>query len=154
MSIKAPISYSGELWDAGTKMSPAIMKAAEEARMYGLALVKSRTPVKTGNLKNSWAAQLQNKGVLWTNSAPYAGFVELGTRKMAAREMLTNSIPAIETVFTRALATQIGIKLAVKVTSHIADTLPNYGNITAPQTKQAQGFNPRLSPKQRQLLGS
>lgn len=41
--------------------------------------------LRTGRLESSWRHRVNGDEVTFTNGAPYFGFVELGTRNMAAR---------------------------------------------------------------------
>jgi|SRR4051794_28287398 hypothetical protein len=75
-----------------------------EAMRVRAARVKSRaqdlSPVLTGRYRRSWhyRAGLNARGyasaTVW-NDAPYAGFLEFGTRYMQARRVLARSIAAI-----------------------------------------------------------
>lgn len=118
------IDYYGKLFTNDTPVTPAIARAANIAKTYGLALVKAKTPVDTGRLKETWDARLEGAGIRWTNPQPYAGFVEFGTRKMAARSMLTSSIGDIEEVFTSELYNEIGANLGAEIIS--GSRLPSY----------------------------
>jgi Bacteriophage HK97-gp10, putative tail-component len=118
-----PISYYGKLFDS-PDITPAIAKAANIAKTYGLALVKARTPVDTGDLKSHWQAKLEGNGIRFKNEMFYAGWVEFGTKKMAPRSMLTSSMPDIQDVFIDSLYNEIGDQLAGDI---IADyTKANY----------------------------
>ena len=119
----APISYQGDLF-SGDKVTPAIQKALEVARAYGLALTKARTPVDTGQLKAFWNASLSGNGIRWENPTSYASFVELGTKHMAGRYMLTDSLPEILEVFKDELYRQIGSSMGSQVLSEV--TNPSY----------------------------
>lgn len=52
--------------------------------------VKSRTPVRTGRLRNGWVVSHGQQEGEWevTNDVPYGRFVEYGTINMAAEPML------------------------------------------------------------------
>jgi HK97 gp10 family phage protein len=54
---------------------------------------KSRAPVRTGYLRDSIVVDGEGKAGFVTAGAEYAGFVEYGTYKMAARPFMT---PAVE----------------------------------------------------------
>lgn len=125
-----PISFHGALFEEGRDVSPAIARAANIAKTYGLALVKARTPVDTGNLKSKWEAKFEDNGIRWSNETYYAGFVEHGTRKMAPRNMLGDSLPDIEQVFYKELVKELGKTLAFET----IDTAPppTYANSIKP----------------------
>lgn len=61
---------------------------------------KSRTPVRTGLLRSSWTTEMVSEltAIMGTN-VNYAVFVEYGTRKMAARPMLTPAVEAVRADF-------------------------------------------------------
>lgn len=142
------IDYYGKLFAENVEITPAVARAANIAKTYGLAVVRARTPVDTGELKGSWTARLEGNGIRWSNSAPYAGFVEFGTRKMEPRAMLTNSLPDIEAVFAEALVEEVGVYLAGDFVAP-GDT-PGYGNAgvsTAKPGKYPEVGN-NLQPKQ------
>lgn len=54
--------------------------------------VKDKTPVDTGRLRAGWEVQATTGALDLTNAVPYAGFVELGTSKMAPRAMLRRTL--------------------------------------------------------------
>lgn len=112
------INFYGELFNSGG-ITPEIQKALEVARAYGISLVKARTPVDSGLLRANWDAQVQGRGIKWTNPTSYASYVELGTKKMRPRYMLTDSLPDIAQVFEEELGKQIQRKASS----------PGYGNI-------------------------
>lgn len=124
--MAATINFHGALFDENADISPAIARAAHIAKVYGLGLVKARTPVDSGELKMSWKADIEGNGIRYTNEIPYAGFVEHGTRKMASRNMLSDSLPDIETVFYNELAKNVGQQLAADVIE--SAPTPSYGN--------------------------
>jgi len=58
-----------------------------------LATANTLVPVRTGYLKSTIAVEQPNKFQLKIKAtAPYAYYVELGTKKMSARLFLTNSV--------------------------------------------------------------
>ncbi len=126
MSKVGNISFHGELFQ-GNVISPAIKKAAHDTRLFATLLVRSRTPVKTGKLYTSWRFKEEGNGIRFTNDAPYAAYVEFGTRKMAARGMLTRSLPEIQDHFHRSLARELGKNLATKIVAPPV-TAPSYSN--------------------------
>lgn len=135
MSVE--INYYGKLFES-PDVTPAIARAANIAKTYGLALVKARTPVDTARLHEGWQASLEGGGIRWTNNTPYAAYVEFGTKKMAPRHMLTRSLPDIAEVFTEELYKDIGATLGADVVSDYKT--PFYGNA-------GQGSNPQKYPE-------
>jgi hypothetical protein len=59
----------------------------QELRSVSLSVLEENTPVDTGLLVSSWSVEPQRDGVRVSNSAPYAEFVDKGTRFMAPRNM-------------------------------------------------------------------
>ena len=59
-------------------------------------LVRPRTPIDTGNLRRKWTSRHYNYQTTIRNTAPYAEFVDGGTKKMQARPMLSPMLPLIE----------------------------------------------------------
>ena len=68
-------------------------------------VIKPITPVRTGHLKRSWRSRQSTYQATVQNTAYYAGFVEHGTKKMAARPMITPLVPQIEQELARAWET-------------------------------------------------
>jgi hypothetical protein len=134
------IKFYGKLWTG--KISQEVREAAEYARTYGLGLIRARTPVDTGELKSKWSARIVSGGIEWSNPTPYAGFVELGTRKMAPRYMLTDSLPDIERVFRQRLRSNINKALANRLFA--AYNAPNYSNV-GQSNRQARGVARNVS---------
>lgn len=133
--MNAPINYQGNLFKGS--ITTEIKKALRDTEKYSVQLLKSKTPVDTGKLKASWVVQAQGKGLLFQNSAPYAAYVELGTKKMTGRNMLGSSLTAIELYYTQALARHIGTKLSAPLKVQLENNLtystvsaskPNYAN--------------------------
>lgn len=143
--MAAPISYYGKLF-TNTDITPAIAKAANVAKTFGLALVKARTPVDTSKLKGNWEARLEGNGIRFTNDTPYAGFVEFGTRKMSPRAMLTRSLIDIEEVFIEELYKDIGSTLGADIISGYQS--PGYDNaVKTDQPDKYPQVGNKLQPK-------
>ena len=75
-----------------------------------LSLVREATPVDTGRLKSSWeeTASTSRSVTLKTNSdiAPYAGYVNDGTRKMAPRRFTEIAEALLDNKATEIMETQ------------------------------------------------
>jgi hypothetical protein len=138
----ASISYHGALFDDSEAVTPAITKAANVAKTFGLGLIKARTPVDTHKLKSAWSAKLEGNGIRFDNPTPYAGFVEHGTRKMAPRNMLGDSLSDIAEVFLSELSAEIGKALASEI-------LETSGNINYRNSVQASDKYKRTNPDTR-----
>lgn len=74
---------------------------------------RSRTPVDSGLLKHSWYWRVSQRtnsvtkrkawGITITDEAPYAFYVEFGTKKMGGRFMLSSSLRSHGVKFTNPL---------------------------------------------------
>lgn len=88
---------------------PAFVQAAiTKATFDTLAQAQTRTPVRTGNLKNSLAAEIGTDGIgVFTGQVfsivEYAPYVEYGTRAMEAQPYLTPAFEAVADSLERAL---------------------------------------------------
>jgi hypothetical protein len=135
-----PIKFYGQLF-TGDEITPSIARAANIAKTYGLALIAARTPVDTGLLRSNWKAKLEGNGIRWLNDTSYASFVELGTKKMAPRHMLTDSLLDISEVFESELLKDMGRKAGAKLIAEKVATpsQPTYINRTS--DKQPGNFN-------------
>ena len=140
------INYYGVLAD-GFKVTPAISAAAEQTRRFAEKIIKARTPVDTGTLKRSWDIDLEGQGLRITNDAPYAPFVELGTKKMAGFHMVERSMPEIQREFRRQLGVSLGKALASAITMGVEPPELSYNNIADATRKSKGGF--RRGAKQR-----
>jgi len=109
------VNVHGELFTAGTKISPAMRRSAQKAAAYGLLRVQARSPVATGLLRRSWSVELDGNGALLTNKVPYAIFNEMGTKFMAARPMAAPTIPEIQRVFQLELSREVGRALSTSI---------------------------------------
>lgn len=126
--MSANISFEGQLFKG--RITPAIQTALEDTKAFAAITVRGRTPVDTGNLKANWRFENAPQGIRFINDAPYAGFVELGTSKMAGRFMLSSSLPAIQEHFNKSLATEVGRRLAARLTVTDTGSL-SYDNLTS-----------------------
>lgn len=104
------IKYYGQLFNKEQNITPEVRKATEAALAYGEALIKMRSPVKTGALRAGWKGKPTAQGIEWQNDVPYTIYQEMGTRFFTGRFMLTQSIPEIRAEFNRQLAKAIGKK--------------------------------------------
>ena len=141
----ADINYYGKLFDS-PEITPAIARAANIAKTFGTALIKAKTPVDTGRLKGDWQLKLEGNGIRITNEAYYAGFVEFGTKKMAARSMMSSSLPEIQDVFISELYQDIGEAIGADL---LADfSRPSYStavNGTPKYPKVGNMLQPKIS---------
>lgn len=113
---KGAIRFYGELFKVnGTTIPKAVTKAVASTQKFAELTLKANTPVKTGNLRSKWSVMQTKKGLGISNAAPYAIYVEMGTRKMRPRNMLKNSLPIINEYFETELKKNLGKSLAAKV---------------------------------------
>lgn len=110
MTMAKAIKYYGALFNPNQNITPEIRKAVDETIPYGLALIKARSPFKTGALKAGWRGKATGQGVEWTNEVPYTIYQEMGTRFFPAKAMLSQSIPEINEYFKQRLNRAIGKK--------------------------------------------
>lgn len=128
--MSAQVRFYGQLWKGQT--TSIIRKAARETARYAVRVLKREnkaTAYKTGKMASSWKAELADKGILLTNSAPYAGYVINGTKRMRARPILQRKLPAIQDKFKSELGKQIGRQLASKVIKTL-DTNVSWSKLT------------------------
>lgn len=157
--MSVPISYYGALFREGQPITPGIARAANVAKTYGVALIKARTPVDKNVLRPAWQAKLEDSGIRFINPTPYAGWVEMGTRKMSGRHMLADSLPDINNMFRQQLIKELVKDLdlvstddppsypnAVKPTN--PDKHPKVGSEQKPRPKSAGGLGKRKYSKE------
>ena len=76
----------------------ALMRIAEQVLDTSNTLV----PVRTGFLKSSIGVRQENNfQIIFYANAPYAGYVEFGTRRMAARLFMTRALEQHKEEFPR-----------------------------------------------------
>jgi hypothetical protein len=99
MTMKVTFTASGPLHiDQLKHFRRAISQSMSDTSAYALGVLKARTPVRTGNLKNSWYGKPEGWNAFSIeNSAKYAPFVE---RKVL---MAARSRPEIQNYLARAL---------------------------------------------------
>jgi len=105
----ATIKYSGNLWSE-PNVTPEVRDAMKEVREFAQSLIESRTPVDTGEMRSRWQVSTGDRLLSIINPTYYAGFVEFGTRRMAARNCLTGALPAIEKRFTELVLEKVTAK--------------------------------------------
>jgi HK97 gp10 family phage protein len=88
----------------GSAVTTALMNVGNTMLMTAQTIV----PVRTGYLKSTLALQqISQFQIRLIAAAPYAAYVEFGTRRMAPRLFLTRSIQAHIPDFTGAVQTEI-----------------------------------------------
>ena len=85
------VQFSGKVFENGVLL-PAIQSTIDKTTIYGANLIASRTPVRTGMLRDSWMPSQNN--IL--NNVSYGIFIEDGTRFIKPRRMVFNSLDQIE----------------------------------------------------------
>jgi hypothetical protein len=95
---------------AGEHIGRMVARAAVEA----MASARIRAPRRTGNLANSIFADPEDRGgLVWIVGTPvhYAPYVELGTRRMAARPYL---FPSVQQAFDNLIKTLDALERALR----------------------------------------
>lgn len=80
---------------------PVVRKAALEAKAYAEERLRQVSPVRTGRLASNWIVDANLTSLTMRNPTPYAGFVEYGTRFMAARPMASRVAPEVRDYYLR-----------------------------------------------------
>jgi len=70
----------------------SVSAVTEELAGIAVEVVKANTPVKTGNLRDSWEATPKGRGYEVGTDVPYAQPVEEGTSRMSPRAMARRTI--------------------------------------------------------------
>ena len=115
MAWESRIDYSGTLWSKPT-MTAEIREAVKETAEYARQILPPVTPKDTGRMSRSWSVKAGDRTLRIQNLAPYSGFVEYGTRKMKARPVMTDSLPAIASFFKETLADKVEAKIGTRPT--------------------------------------
>lgn len=146
MTWKADIQYIGTLWNKPT-MTAEVRAAVKETGDFARKILPTNTPVNTGRLARSWRVGTGERTLVITNPTPYAGFVEYGTRKMAAKEPLGRSLPEIEEFFKDALVSKIEAKLESRTSgrgssrlNQLAREVSGLRGIVAPRTNRPSSY--------------
>lgn len=63
-----------------------------------VSIARALAPVRTGDLRDSIDVEERGRSIALIATMPYAGYVEYGTRFMAARPYLTPAVNAVEWV--------------------------------------------------------
>jgi hypothetical protein len=97
--MKVSFVASGPLHENPLKhFRRAVTQSMEDTAEYGMGILKARTSVRTGRLRNSWFSKIESwNSFYFSNSAPYAKFVE---QKVL---MASHSQPEIDRYLSRAL---------------------------------------------------
>lgn len=105
MQIRYSVRKSGNLFRPGVT-NDVLKRAVKDTLEPGKRLIQKATPVHTGLLRKSWRTNLAQRMIY--NEIPYSVWVEGGTRKMAARRMAGNSIPAIGRLYEERISHHAG----------------------------------------------
>jgi hypothetical protein len=155
MTMAKAIQYYGELFNPKQNITPEIRRAIDATIPYGLGLIRSRSPVKTGALKAGWQAKPAGQGIEWTNEVPYTIYQEMGTRFFPAKAMLSQSMPEIKQEFMRQLNRNIGKKYGGKEARNAEAREKGLQKKGAPRAAEMTSNVPRFSaPSYERLTGS
>jgi len=139
------IQYYGELFNKGQNITPEIRKAIDSTIPYGIALMKQRSPVKTGALKAGWKGRAKGQGIEWTNEVPYTIYQEMGTKYFPARAMLTSSMTEITAHFMQQLNRAVGKKFNTKQGRSLAQNEARLAKAGAQRAGEMTSSVPKFS---------
>lgn len=139
------VRYYGQLFNKEQNITPEIRKATDEAIAYGTALIKMRSPVKTGALKAGWRGTPKGQGIEWSNEVPYTIYQEMGTRFFPGRHMLADSQLEIAEEFKRSLSRAIGKKYGAEVKNTKEQTDNTYVRKGQQRASEMTSRTPRFS---------
>lgn len=77
-------------------VTPLDSEGQQKLQSYTLNYLRDVTPVRTGLLRSSWNVEVNGSQVSISNPVHYARYVNYGTRRMRARNMTGDAIPAAE----------------------------------------------------------
>ena len=101
-----------------TKASPALREAVKKSLKQAAILVKAdaiyRVPVRTGVLRKSISYRVNSDEMGFTvgASAPYAAYIEYGTRYMRAQPFIRPSFISVMTNLKSAVSSEIETEIA------------------------------------------
>lgn len=113
------------------RVREATDNALEDTAVFYSALLKSVTPVKTGALRAGWNVKKSNSGLEVTNPVPYAVFLERGTTRMRARNMVGSTQDKAISFFRERLRSSLGRGFTRDLTAGIHSD-PVFTRMTAP----------------------
>ena len=87
----------------GFSVSEASRQAALQTAAWAEQQLRVISPKRSGLLASNWKARVSNNTLILENPTYYAGFVEYGTRKMAARPMAQIVAPQARDYYMRQL---------------------------------------------------
>lgn len=92
----------GPIWakDVGRAV---IRPATQDTLKYGKGLIRSLTPVRSGQLERGWQSDKQSI----YNEVEYCPYVDQGTSRFEGRFMTQRSIPQIAEYYVDAIQTQV-----------------------------------------------
>lgn len=87
----------GPLLKLGDALAAEVEKVLDALNDQLTADARQRAPVRTGVLRESISGDVEGNLLTFRATAPYAGFVDMGTRKMAARPFFTPAVDQAKT---------------------------------------------------------
>ena len=103
MAIRGLTVRVTEQLSQGFSVSEVSRQAALQTATWAEEQLKAMSPRRTGLLASNWKARVSNNTLIIENPTYYAGFVEYGTRKMAARPMAQIVAPRAREYYMRQL---------------------------------------------------
>jgi hypothetical protein len=85
----------GDFFTNEGRRQRAFDRALERTLREGVYIIREKTPVRTGNLRDNF----MEDGSSIFNDVSYSSYVEYGTRYQSGKFMMTQSIPRIEDEF-------------------------------------------------------
>ncbi len=104
--LQLKVRTSGLIFEPGSS-AKLVGEVTKEAIKYGRSLIKSRTPVRTGNLRDGWQTDLSFPNGSIFSDVEYGIFVERGTRYFVGRRMMERSLPDIDRYAERELRQKV-----------------------------------------------
>jgi HK97 gp10 family phage protein len=90
---------------ASAAMKRAIGAAFAQQRASVLADMQRRTPVDTGELRDSETVESDERSMTLRATAPHAGYVHQGTSRMSPRPFMTDTVDAQGPAILQAIVT-------------------------------------------------
>jgi HK97 gp10 family phage protein len=111
MSVKGLSEFSVKIRQIKQAAEQGDQAGLEQMGRVGVAAVKRRTPVDTGQLQDSYDYVVEGDEVLIGSDEEYAPHVELGTSKMAAQPHLRPGIEESTGQISTAYANELKARL-------------------------------------------
>lgn len=101
--------YTSNLTKFLTWLNVVETAAITDMAAVGVKKIKEETPVRTGNLRDSNYADIQNKNIDFLNEADYAAYVEFGTFLQSSNPFMRRGIQIAKKEFLNILIRRLKI---------------------------------------------